>query len=334
VPSRDNPVTRAAARVLAAIPPASGAVVMGTGIVSINLTLGGHETLSRVLLVLAAAAWVGLGLVLAGRALIDRTRVRREAASPAALTGVAGTAVLGSRLALLGWHRVGAALLVVALCLWLLLVPSVLRHWVTPTVGVSFVLDVSTDSLAVLAAILAAAEEIPLLAIASLVTIGLGLAIYVFVLSRFDVRQLVVGHGDHWVAGGALAIATLACGKAAQATQAIGSLHGLSDGLGRTALALWAAAMLWLPVLVVCELVAPRLGYDARRWSTVFPVGMYAACSFTVGEVEDIGGLVDFARVWTWVAFSLWLVVLVALIRRGLAVWSTDARAARGEASG
>jgi hypothetical protein len=35
----------------------------------------------------------------------------------------------------------------------------------------------------------------------------------VFVISRFDLRQLVVGHGDHWITGGALAISTLAAGK-------------------------------------------------------------------------------------------------------------------------
>ena len=51
-------------RILAAVPPASGAVVMGTGIVSIALSLDGSETLSRVLLALAACVWVALGLLL------------------------------------------------------------------------------------------------------------------------------------------------------------------------------------------------------------------------------------------------------------------------------
>jgi tellurite resistance protein TehA-like permease len=317
-----RPATAATARVLAAIPPASGAVVMGTGIVSIDLDADGYETLSRVLLAIAAAVWIGLGLLLAGRVLTDRQRARLEAMSPAALTGVAGTAVLGSRLALLGWHRVAGALLVIAFCLWLLLLPRVLRHWKTPTVGVSFVLAVSTESLAVLAAILAAAEGTLWLAVAALVAVALGLVAYVFVLVRFDLRQLLVGHGDHWVAGGALAIAALACGKAAVAAGAIGSLNGMSDGLGTTALALWAAAMIWLPALLVCEVVAPRLRYDARRWSTVFPVGMYAACSFTVGGVEEIDGMVDFARVWIWIGFAVWLVFLVGLVRRGFAIWN------------
>jgi hypothetical protein len=85
-----------------AIPPTAGAVVMGTAIVSIGLSLDDRETLSRILLVIDVAAWLALGLLLAGRAARDRDRVHREARSPAALTGVAGTAVLGIRLVLLG----------------------------------------------------------------------------------------------------------------------------------------------------------------------------------------------------------------------------------------
>jgi Voltage-dependent anion channel len=57
---------------------------MGTGIVSIGLTLDGRETLSRILLVVDALAWITLGLLLAGRAIHDRERVHREARSPAA----------------------------------------------------------------------------------------------------------------------------------------------------------------------------------------------------------------------------------------------------------
>jgi tellurite resistance protein TehA-like permease len=90
-------------RIIDAIPPASGAVVMGTGIVSIGLSLDGRETLSRILLVIAGLAWIALASLLASRVLGDRERVRNEARSPAALAGVAGTAVLGTRLTLLSY---------------------------------------------------------------------------------------------------------------------------------------------------------------------------------------------------------------------------------------
>jgi len=309
------------ARVLSAVPPASGAVVMGTGIVSIGLSIDGQETLSRVLLVLAAAVWAVLGLLLAGRVLLDRTRARREAGVPGALTGVAGTCVLGARVSLLGWHHEAAALLALAVCVWVVLVPHILRSWTTPTVGVSFMLAVSTESLAVLAAVIGTRDRVRWLALASYVVLAAGVAAYAFVFARFDLRQLLVGGGDHWVAGGALAIATLACGRAAQAAQSFDTLHGLAAAFARASLVLWIAAALWLPALIAGELVSRRLNYDLRRWSTVFPFGMYAACSFVVGDVERIGGLVDFARVWVWVAFAVWLVALAGLLRQTASLW-------------
>ncbi len=50
----------------------------------------------------------------------------------------------------------------------------------------------------------------------------LGLAFYVFTAARFDLRELFTGHGDHWVAGGALAISALAAGKITEAAGALG----------------------------------------------------------------------------------------------------------------
>lgn len=314
-------VTAFAGRSAKSIPPASGAVVMGTGIVSIGCSLDGHETLSRLLFAIAAGIWIALGSLLIVRVFGDRPDVAVEAGLPAALTGVAGTAVLGTRCVLLGWHRTGIVLLAIACCLWLVLVPSVLSRWKTPTVGASFVLVVSTESLAVLGASLAQTERAEWLAVASLVVFALGLPAYVFVLARFDFRQLLVGRGDHWVAGGALAIATLACGKVAAAADGFTSLRGLEGTLSLGALILWVLAFVWLPFLVVCEIVAPRLRYDVRRWSTVFPVGMYAACSFVVGELRAAHALVDFARVWIWLAVAVWALVFVAMARRGSVLW-------------
>src|SRR5438067_2507223 len=105
-------------RILDAIAPASGAVVMGTGIVSIALSLDGQETISRVVLGLDAVFWVALGVLLPARATRDRKRFRTDVRTPAALTSVAGSAVLGTRLAVLGWDSAAAALLVTATVLW------------------------------------------------------------------------------------------------------------------------------------------------------------------------------------------------------------------------
>jgi hypothetical protein len=54
-------------------------------------------------------------------------------------------------------------------------------------------------------------------------------------------------------------------------------LGGGGGALEDIATGLWVLTMLWLVVLLLADVRWPRLEYDARRWSTVFPLGMYAA---------------------------------------------------------
>jgi hypothetical protein len=239
---------------------------------------------------------------------------------PAAFTAVAGTAVLGTRLTLLGWSWAGGALLVVALVLWLGLLGPVLRHWSTPTVGTSFMLSVGTESLALLGSELALEEHARWLLVASLAPFALGLGFYLFVARSFDIRELATGHGDHWVTGGALAISTATAGSITHAADGLGGFGDWGGALSDVSVVLWGLTMLWLPILVAAEARWPRTTYDVRRWSTVFPVGMYAACSFVVGAVGSAPAISDFARVWVWVAVAVWLTVLAGLARRAPAL--------------
>lgn len=310
------------ARLLNAIPPASGATVMGTGIDSVGLLLDGHRILSLILLAIDAALWVALVELLPARALSDWSRFRVDLRSPAALTSIAGTGVLGTRLTLAGWSGAGAGLLVIALLAWIALVPYVLRHWQMPTIGASFILTVCTESLALLAAALALAMRESWLLYASLVPFALGLLFYVAVVVRFDFRQLLIGRGDHWVTGGALAISTVTAGRITVAADHLRLLTGAHTALVDLSLGLWAATMVWLPVLLVAEAIRPRLSYTVRRWSTVFPVGMYAACSFVVGELSQTPAIRDFARVWVWVALAVWAVVFGGMVRRAPALYA------------
>ena len=90
-------------------------------------------------------------------------------------------------------------------------------------------------------------------------------------------------------------------------------------------------AMVWLLPLVTGEVLRPRLTYDVRRWATVFPLGMYAACSFAAGQVTGISGIADFGHVWTWVAFTVSLFVLAGLFRHGWPVLRDQHRPAAAE---
>ncbi len=169
---------------------------MGSGIVSIDLYSDHQPVLSAIMLWFAAGAWLLLVVVLGARLVYQRDRLVREARSPASFTGVAGTAELGTRLAMQGYHVAAAALLAVSGVGWVLL---------------------------------------------------------------------------------------------------------------------------------------PRLTYDVRRWATVFPLGMYAACSFAAGQVTGISGIADFGHVWTWVAFTVSLFVLAGLFRHGWPVLRGQHRPAAAE---
>src|SRR4051794_26287591 len=164
----------------------------------------------------------------------------------------------------------------------------------------------------------------------------LGLAFYVVTAARFDLRQLTSGHGDHWIAGGALAISALCAGRITEAARALDRFTALHQAFTVATLVLWCLAVAWVLPLAVAEILRPRLGYDVRRWATVFPFGMYAACSTTVGQVAGLPAITTLGRAGTWVAVAITLLVLAGLIRHILrAPWprGTRPRSPAGERS-
>jgi tellurite resistance protein TehA-like permease len=315
---RREPALGPPRRLTAGIPPATGAAVMSTGILSTATQLVGLRLLSWVLFVLAVLAELALGAVLVSRLLTDRPGWLSEAATPASLTGVAATAVIGGRIASLGAPRIAWVLLGAGALLWLVLLPLVLRHWQVPTVGASFLICVATEGLALLAATQAAVTGSRPAAGAGFGAFLLGLILYAVVLARFDWRQLIVGAGDQWVVAGALAISSLAGAELVLAGDRLGLLGGVRQPLRLLDLALWAVAVAGYAVLVGCELRWPRWRYDVRRWATVFPMGMTAAASFAVAQAERLPALAVLGRILLWPALGAWALTVVGATGRHL----------------
>jgi tellurite resistance protein TehA-like permease len=290
--------------------PGSGAIVMGTGIVSVALHLEGAETISRLLLAITVLAW----LILSARAFLHRHELRRAIGEPAALTAVAGTAVLGTRFAQLGWTGPAIALLVVGGAACPPLLGPAVRSLQARVTGDAYLLVVAPESIAVLACVIADLERLRWLTLVALALASGGICLYPAVLARFELSNVRDGYGEQWVAGGSLAISTLALAEIARTSRRLGLISG--GELADAALAVWIAAIAWLPALVLYELRRPRLRYDLRRWSMVFPLGMYAVCSFTLASVRSPHGIADFAWVWTWVALAGWLAVSAAGLAR------------------
>ena len=303
------------------IGPGSGSLVMATGIVSVGLGIDGDRAVSDFFLGLAVAVWLLLAALFAWRLLHDRARFRAEARSAGSLAAVAGTAVLGSRFVELGTAGLGLAFLVVAALLWVSFIGPVLRALPDRGDGLAFLLTVSTQSLAVLSAKLAVSYGAPFLEYLSLPLVGAGLAMYALVLPRLDPRLLRDGRGDQWICGGALAITTLAVAQVTTSASLLGVLGGGGAPLQDLTLASWAAAVVWLPAVLAGELWRPRLGYNSRRWATVFPLGMYAVSSQAAGMATGHSWLVDFGRAWIWIAVAAWLLTAVGLARQARRSW-------------
>nr|WP_308402315.1 tellurite resistance/C4-dicarboxylate transporter family protein [Streptomyces sp. AN091965] len=289
------------------VTPAAGACVMATGIISVGLHLTGHEVLSKLFLVLAALLWLLLAADFVGLLVRDRARWTAAAITPPALTAVAATTVLGTRLSLLDWQGAALALLLVAALVWPVLLLAVVRHWRRRGMpGGVFLVCVATQGLAVLAATLCLAGEGDWLGDAALACFVLGLLLYGEALLRFDLRQVWRGAGDQWVAGGALAISALAGSKLMAVPR--------YEGLRAVTYVLLGLALAWYAALAVAEAAAVRLRYDVRRWATVFPLGMTAVAALSAGAVADVPGLRLLGRVLLWVAVAVWGLVWVGVV--------------------
>ncbi|MFJ6793281.1 tellurite resistance/C4-dicarboxylate transporter family protein [Streptomyces sp. NPDC091268] len=298
----------------AGLPPAAGAAVMAAGIISIGLHLIGRDLLSLVALAGAGALWILLAADFGNRLIRDRGRFRAEADTPAALTAVAATTVLGARLSLLGHQQAAAALLAVAAALWPGLLIGVLRHWRRRMPGSAFLVCVATQGLAVLAGALAAATGREWLARAALAAFVLGLLLYAEALVRFDFREVLTGAGDHWVAGGALAICSLAGSKLTASPVWTGSAH---TALRTATLVPLALGLVWYAALLAAELLRPRPGYDIRRWATVFPLGMTATACLSAAGPTGVDPLRPLGEVLLWVSVAAWLLTFAALVTTG-----------------
>ncbi|MFF2660747.1 tellurite resistance/C4-dicarboxylate transporter family protein [Kitasatospora sp. NPDC058032] len=300
-----------------AVPPATGAAVMATGIISVGLHLTGFDALSAAGLWIAGLLWLLLAAAFLALLVGDRRGWTARARTPPALTAVAATTVLGVRLDQLGRTVAAEALLAVAALVWPVLLASVLRHLGRRLPGAAFLICVATQGLVVLAATLAP-HTADWLARAALPVFVLGLVLYGDALRRFDLRQVTAGAGDQWVSAGALAISALAASKLLACGVWSGGAH---TALRVVTLVLLGLALAGYAVLAVAEVLRPRPRYDLRRWSTVFPLGMTAVASLSTATAARVHWLDPLGRALLWVAAAVWAVVTVGALRRLRLPW-------------
>jgi tellurite resistance protein TehA-like permease len=319
--------------------PGYFALVMGTGIVSVGMDNHGRAALSIALLWVAIVAYAVLVGVNVWRVVAFRSQLASDFTDPRRAFGfftfVAGTDVLGTRLAIAGWRGPALVLLVVGWVSWCLLgyvVPwtAVLGRSVRPVVaaanGTWFIWVVASQSIAVLAAALepeidGGRRELALLAVFSWsVGVFLYAAAGVFVAARLMLYPLNPADltPPYWVAMGATAITVLAGARIVQMADApmVAATRGLIAG---ASVVFWAFGSWLIPALVAAgwwrhAVHRIPLRYEAAWWSIVFPLGMYGVAGHYLGRADSLPIVQTIGENETWFALAVWAAVLVTML--------------------
>jgi tellurite resistance protein TehA-like permease len=315
---------------------------MATGIVSAGTFLLGPSWLSRVLLVAAAAGLVLLTGALLVRLAIYRRNVAADIRAPERVFGfftiVAGTNVLGVRLAAAGHPVTTAVLAGLAAPVWLVLtygVPASLllarqRESVLGGVDGGWLLwVVGTQSLSVAASTLAPVWPTQSVLLAS-VAAGLwsvGLMLYLLLVSLIVLRWLTVPMTPatlgppYWILMGATAISVLAGARILGLPAGLGVVRATAGFVEGFSFALWAFGTWWIPLLIVLGLWRHvrrhwPLSYEPTLWSVVFPLGMYSVATLSFGKVSRITFMEPLSRFILWVAVAAWVLVAAGFLAR------------------
>ncbi len=337
--SRGDSARERFARAASTANPGYFALVMGTGIVSVGMDNHGQVALSLALLWIAIVAYAVLVGVNVWRIAAFRGQLAGDFTDPRRAFGfftfVAGTDVLGTRLAIAGWRGVAIGLLVVGSVSWFLLgyvVPwtAVLGRSVRPVVaaanGTWFIWVGASQSIAVLAAglgpqTLGGRRELALLAVFSWsVGVFLYAAAGIFVAARLMLYPLEPADltPPYWVAMGATAITVLAGARIVQMADApmVAATRGLIAG---ASVVFWAFGSWLIPALVAAgwwrhAMHRIPLRYEAAWWSIVFPLGMYGVAGHYLGRADNLPIVRTIGENETWFALAVWAAVLLAML--------------------
>lgn len=323
------------------LPPGYFALVMATGIVSLGLKLRGFQTTSMVLLVLAALAYTVLLVLFLTRLVFFWRRFSADVQNPQLSFGfftfVAGSNVLAVRLASEGYAVPTVVLSVVGLTAWLVfgytvpwaaLLGQGQRSGLESVNGSWFIWSVASQSVAVSAATLdpMLTGFGNVLGIIAVLSWSVGIMLYSGIAIYLSLRVIIHGitpeqfQPTFWVAMGAMAIAVVAGSRIVEmsATPMVDAIRTLAAG---SSVVFWCFAAWLIPPLTAGGIWRyfvhkVPLRYEAGLWSIIFPLGMFAVASMSLGRADQLPIVETVGDWWLWVAVAGWTVVAAALTVR------------------
>lgn len=328
---------------IATLFPGYFALVMATGIIATGAQLLGVRLLAEVLYGLAVAAFCVLAVL----------NVIRLARYPARLfsdlthhntgflflTLVTAVNVLASGAALIhGWWVVAEVGWVVSLVLWALLIyPAILAVIIgeeKPPIGTGmngtwFLLTVSTESIAVTAALLLTHHGAPhqVYELAALAAFTVGLVLYLIVMTMLFQRWTFTPLGPDvlqppsWIAAGAVAITVLAGSNLLTAAGVSPRVERLAPFIEGMVILAWGTATFWFPVMIAIGVWRHGVRrvpvtYNPAYWALVFPIGMYGVSTYRMIAVTGLTLLGPLPRLALGAALLAWSLAFMGLVRQ------------------
>ncbi|MBK5964583.1 hypothetical protein CCR95_10925 [Thiocystis minor] len=328
---------------IANLPPASFALVMATGIVSIASETVGLYWVAIPLFLINLIAFAVLWVMTLLRLFLYPVRLmgdlRAHALGPGYFTMVAGTSVIGVQiLTFTGQTDLAAGLWVLALALWLLITYAFFTSiivqpekpsLVTGLSGVWLIASVATQSIAVLGTLVA--ERLPdrqeSILFLCLLFYLMGCMLYINIMSlvfyrlTFKPVEPVNITPPYWINMGATAIATQAGAILILHAGASPLLLDLSPFVKGFTLFFWAAGTWWIPLLIGLGIWTHGVRrvpivYTPMLWGAVFPLGMYTASTYQLALALDLEGLTRLPAITLPIALAAWGLTFFGLLRR------------------
>ncbi len=327
--------------------PGYFAMVMATGILSISAHLLGRASWASALFQFNKGIYGVLWILTLIRLLLFPRRVVADLADhvrgPGFFTLIAGSCILGSQVIIFERNlTIGIFLWLLGVLLWFVLiytfVTGVTVHEPKPSLseglhGGWLITVVATQAVSVLGTQLAAflTEWKELVLLFNLAMYLLGGMLYLLIISlifyRFTFFPLMATEfaPTYWINMGAAAISTLSGATLILNVSQWAFLKEIVSFLNGSTLLFWAIGSWWIPLLFILTLwrhLGQRvsLRYDPRYWGMVFPLGMYAACTYQLTKATGISLLSAVPRYFFYVALLVWAVISLGLIHR---LWMT-----------
>lgn len=330
---------------LATLHPAYFALVMATGIVSIDCHLLGLPEFARLLFWINVPVYCLLWFLYALRASLFPSRFIEDWFSHKRAFGfftvVAATNVLGSQFFLLENNlRLAESLWWMGLTLWVICTYSIFVFLIVrkekPSLeeginGGWLVAVVATQSICVLGSlikpqILGPADFSAFLLLSFWLFGGMlyiwliSLIFYRYMFFRFEPSDLIP---PYWINMGAMAITTLAGAELIRAFGDSSSISGMLPFMKGFTTMFWATATWWIPMLLVLGVWRHcvrrfRFTYDPLYWGLVFPLGMYSVCTLKLGTVLGIAAHTAIAHLFLILGMIAWLLTFLSMAQRPL----------------